>query len=64
MPEENNQEIKRPANAEPEEPRIGVYVCYCGGNISQVVECERVAKAVEGLTNVVASRYARTPANP
>ena len=36
--------------------RIGVYTCYCGGNISDVVDCERVAKAVSDLPNVVVSR--------
>jgi heterodisulfide reductase subunit A-like polyferredoxin len=30
-----------------EEPRIGVYVCHCGGNISGVVQCELVAKALK-----------------
>jgi heterodisulfide reductase subunit A2 len=38
------------------EPRIGVYTCYCGGNISKVVQCESVAKALEKLPNVVVSR--------
>jgi len=27
--------------------RIGVYICYCGGNISDYVDCERVRSAVE-----------------
>ncbi len=39
-----------------EEPRVGVYTCYCGGNISKVVQCERVAKALEKLPNVEVSR--------
>ena len=38
------------------EPRIGVYTCYCGGNISDVVDCERVAKALSKLPNVIVSR--------
>ena len=25
-----------------EGPRIGVYICHCGGNISDVVDVERV----------------------
>ena len=29
------------------ERRIGVYICYCGGNISDYVDCERVRDAVE-----------------
>lgn len=36
-----------------EEPRIGVYVCECGGNISDVVQCEQVAKTMGKLPNVV-----------
>lgn len=38
-----------------EEPRIGVYVCHCGGNIGDVVECEKVARALSKLPNVVTS---------
>jgi heterodisulfide reductase subunit A len=36
--------------------RIGVYTCYCGGNISDVVGCEKVAQALRGMDNVVVSR--------
>lgn len=36
--------------------RIGVYVCYCGGNISDVVDCEQVAAALRTLPNVVVAR--------
>lgn len=39
-----------------ETPRIGVYTCYCGGNISKVVQCEKVAKALAGQENVAVSR--------
>lgn len=39
-----------------EEPRVGVYVCNCGGNISDVVECEHVAKVLGKLPNVVSSQ--------
>jgi heterodisulfide reductase subunit A len=56
MPEKQSPDGNKPVNAEPEEPRVGVYVCYCGGNISQVIECERVAKVMSGLPNVVAAR--------
>ena len=38
------------------EIRIGVYTCYCGGNISECVGCERVREAVENFDNVVVSR--------
>ena len=35
------------------EPRIGVYVCHCGGNISGTVQCELVAQALGKLPNVI-----------
>ena len=40
----------------PEKVKIGVYTCYCGGNISHVVQCEQVAKAMRKLSDVVISR--------
>jgi heterodisulfide reductase subunit A2 len=39
-----------------EEVRVGVYTCHCGGNISHVVQCERVAKTLGKQANVVISR--------
>lgn len=36
--------------------RIGAYVCYCGGNISHVVNCESVAKQIAQLPGVVVAR--------
>ncbi len=41
---------------EQEPLRIGVYVCHCGGNISDVVDVEKVAAALAKLPNVVAAR--------
>jgi heterodisulfide reductase subunit A len=35
---------------------VGVYTCYCGGNISHVVDCERVAKLLGQQPDVVISR--------
>ncbi|MBN2147977.1 MAG: CoB--CoM heterodisulfide reductase iron-sulfur subunit A family protein [Anaerolineales bacterium] len=55
MPE-NNEVSQSTATPEAEEVRVGVYTCYCGGNISHVVQCERVAKTVSKLDNVVVSR--------
>ena len=50
-------ETQQPIDEEQaEETRIGVYTCYCGGNISDVVNCEKVAKALSKLPNVVVSR--------
>jgi len=58
MPEkdmvEKNKEIQ--PSAQSSDVRIGVYTCYCGGNISDVVECEKVAKALSGMPNVTVSR--------
>jgi heterodisulfide reductase subunit A len=44
-PEKQNEEI-----------RIGVYTCHCGGNISDVVQCEKVAQVLRNMPNVVVSR--------
>lgn len=39
-----------------EEPiRIGVFICHCGGNISDVVHVEEVAAAVRAMEDVVVS---------
>jgi len=54
MPEKS--EMTQPSDSPGEEICIGVYTCHCGGNISDVVYCERVAKALSKLPNVVVSR--------
>lgn len=36
--------------------RIGVYVCHCGGNISDYVDVEKVCRAVENEDGVVLAR--------
>ncbi|MEX1071120.1 MAG: FAD-dependent oxidoreductase, partial [Anaerolineales bacterium] len=36
--------------------KIGVYTCYCGGNISGVVNCDKVAAAMGKQKGVVVSR--------
>jgi heterodisulfide reductase subunit A2 len=51
MPEETTKPLP-----DQEEPRIGVYVCNCGGNIGDVVQCEQIAKALGKLPNVMTSR--------
>jgi heterodisulfide reductase subunit A len=43
-------------SATEEEVRTGVYVCYCGGNIGDVVDVERVARESKELPGVVVSR--------
>lgn len=37
-------------------PKIGVYVCHCGGNISDTVNCAQVAKTLEKLPDVAVAR--------
>ncbi|MBN1992154.1 MAG: CoB--CoM heterodisulfide reductase iron-sulfur subunit A family protein [Anaerolineae bacterium] len=58
MPEafeqKNHQNLE--SDSSDEEIRIGVYTCHCGGNISDVVHCERVAKSLGKLPDVVISR--------
>jgi heterodisulfide reductase subunit A len=49
-------EISSQAASPDEEVRLGVYTCHCGGNISDVVRCERVAKSLSHLPGVVVSR--------
>ena len=39
-----------------QEPRIGVYVCHCGLNIAQSVDCKRVSAHVENEEGVVVSK--------
>jgi heterodisulfide reductase subunit A len=37
--------------------RVGVYVCHCGGNISDVVDVERVVQAAIQMPEVVVARH-------
>ncbi len=36
-----------------EEKKVGVYICHCGGNISDHVDVAQLAKNLEGMDNVV-----------
>jgi heterodisulfide reductase subunit A2 len=50
-------EEKKPIqNDQDAEPRIGVYVCDCGGNISDTVHCDQVVNAMAQLPNVTIAR--------
>ncbi len=42
-------------NEETTEPKVGVYVCHCGGNISDHVDVQKVADAVKNIPGVVVS---------
>lgn len=37
--------------------KVGVYVCHCGGNISDVVDVDRVATEAAGLDGVAVARH-------
>ncbi|MEJ2304327.1 MAG: CoB--CoM heterodisulfide reductase iron-sulfur subunit A family protein [Anaerolineales bacterium] len=59
MPEKTSKpEKQKPPTqvSEEEKPRIGVYTCYCGGNIGDVVDVDRVAKVLGDEPNVIVSR--------
>jgi heterodisulfide reductase subunit A len=53
MPEKKSPET---TNQPAEKVRVGVYTCHCGGNISNVVQCEVVAKILAKYPDVVVSR--------
>jgi heterodisulfide reductase subunit A-like polyferredoxin len=48
--------VSKNANSLEEQPRIGVYVCHCGLNIAQVVDCQKVAELASQLDNVIVSK--------
>jgi heterodisulfide reductase subunit A len=37
--------------------RVGVYICHCGGNISDVVDVEQIVRAAAALPDVVVCRH-------
>jgi len=45
-----------PAKPVEQEPRIGVYVCHCGLNIAQSVDCTKIAQDVADADGVVVSK--------
>lgn len=55
MPEEIQKNTQSNQSPGDETARIGVYVCNCGGNISDVVKCEAVARALAKLPDVTAA---------
>jgi len=46
----------KPAANGDQQPRIGVYVCHCGLNIAQSVDCHRVAEGAADADGVVISK--------
>jgi heterodisulfide reductase subunit A len=53
VPEEPRKSVDASGAAE----RIGVYVCHCGGNISDVVDVDRVTTEAAGLEGVAVARH-------
>lgn len=52
---EGNVLVKTSDNMQ-EQPRIGVYVCHCGLNIAQTVDCQKVAELASQLDDVIVSK--------
>jgi len=52
---EGNVRVKNSDNIQ-EQPRIGVYVCHCGLNIAQTVDCQKVAELASQLDDVIVSK--------
>ena len=51
---EQSAKIHNPDEAEAR-PRIGVYVCHCGLNIAQTVDCEEISESASHFDDVVVS---------
>jgi heterodisulfide reductase subunit A len=57
--------MERVEMAKKEESKIGVYICHCGGNISDTVDVEKVREAVAKLEGVkVAKNYEYVCSDP
>lgn len=48
--------MNRTDHRETDEPRIGVFVCHCGLNIAQTVDCASVAEKASGLEHVAVAK--------
>ena len=51
------QAARAAPSAAPLAEKVGVYVCHCGGNISDVVDVDRVATEAAGLDGVAVARH-------
>lgn len=49
-------QVESGAQTPPAQKRIGVFVCHCGGNISDYVDVQRVAQEMAGEDGVVVSK--------
>ena len=53
-----NEVMRRPSESrDPKARRIGVYVCHCGGNISDYVDVQAVVDAVKDEQSVVVAKH-------
>jgi heterodisulfide reductase subunit A len=48
--------LEEEKNRSGQEPRVGVYICHCGGNISDVVDVSQAAEKAARLPNVAIAR--------
>lgn len=55
MDNPNHNAIRTDGVGEP--LRVGVYVCKCGGNISDVIDVDRVAAEAGNLPGVAVARF-------
>ena len=51
------KEYPREKEVEDKDPRIGVFVCHCGINISSVVDVEKVSEYIRGIPGVVHAEH-------
>ena len=42
---------------EADKPRVGIFVCECGGNIGDVVDVKQAVEAVKGGDGVAVAQY-------
>jgi heterodisulfide reductase subunit A len=52
-----NRRLTRLAQVEEKPPRIGIFVCECGGNIGDVVDVKSVLEAVKNWDGVIVAKY-------
>jgi len=57
MIQQRSDSMNKQPGSNGDTPRIGVYICHCGGNISDVVTVEKVVAAAAKLPNVVVARH-------
>lgn len=56
VPDGEGMAAEEAAVGDGEEPRIGVYICHCGGNIADVIDVQQVADEASRLPHVVSAQ--------